>query len=194
MLPIRIDADIKAAVKGMNSLHAKHLPFASARTCTWLAQEGQTEVKRELPHQFILRNNWVRGGIRIDPATITSQQSQIGSITDFMGLQHSGGIKRPKKHKNLAIPVEAKKNKRSLITKANKPSNQLEKKNVFFGRTKHGKTAIFRRMPGHRLKMLYILTPTADIDPRFYLDKTVDRVVKTRFERLFTLSLDMAVK
>ncbi len=189
---IKIQTNSKEVAKRIGEMATKQFPFATARALTWTVKDAQKEVQRELPFDFTIRNNHVKRGIRITPANKRTLRAEVGSIDDFMALQAEGGIKRPK-GRRLAIPVNARRNKKDIIRRPHRPRSILAKKDHFKGRTRSGREAIFKRMPGHRLSLVYMLEPSARIKPRFNLEKTVNQVVQERFDRLFTLSMNDAV-
>lgn len=199
MLNTRVKVNVRDALKGMNDLAVKQIPFATARALTWTAQEAQKQERRELPHLFTLRNNFLKNSVGITAATKTNWTSMVGfktsagRSTDFMELQEEGGIKTPR-GRVIAIPVKARRNKKDLIPKAQRPKAALKKKNVFIGEPNGWPLGIYQRQGRHNLVMLFRLVPAAGIKKRLEMEKTVDRVVKERFSRLFNLSLDLATK
>lgn len=201
MLNVRIKVDIRNALKGMNELAAKHIPFATARALTWTAQDAQKAVQRELPHQFTLRNNFLKNSVGITAATKTNWTSMVGfktsagRNTDFMELQEDGGLKTPR-GRVIAVPTfYTRPNKRDIIRKHQRPKELMKKKHVFLGVPKGtGRPlGIYARSKG-KLSMMYLLVPVANIKQRLGMEKTVDRVVKERFFRVFNLSMDLATK
>jgi hypothetical protein len=201
---ITAHSNASQVAKQFGELANKQMPFAMARSLTWTAQESQKEIQRELPYEFTLRNNWTKQNIRITPAKKNLLLAAVGATdrVDYMGRQQTGGPKAPS-GKYIAIPVDAKRSKKDIIRKANRPRAILNKKNYFkiddttppderhnlpFG--------IYKRATNGNLgfSLMYRLIPIAQIKPRFHIEKTTNKVVKTRFERLFTLSMDMAIK
>jgi hypothetical protein len=51
-----------------------------------------------------------------------------------------------------------------------------------------------KRVKNQGLTMLYSLVPSGKVKPQLHIDKTVTTVVNSRYERVFTLSLDDAIK
>lgn len=199
MFGLKVETNAGRVAKQFGSLADKQIPFATARALTWTAQDGQREVRRELPHHFVLRNRFLEQSVGITAATKLKWTSVVGfrtssnRSTDFMNLQQDGGLKTPKR-RVIAVPVNARRNKKQLIPKGQKPKAVLKKKNTFIGEPNGRMLGIYQRQGHHKLTMLYRLIPAADIKQRLGMDKTVDRVVKQRFERLFNLSLDMALR
>lgn len=121
MIQVKVNADL--VNRRLTDLEQKQLPFATARALTWLAMDVQKEERRELPRRFTIRNTWVAKGIRIKPAKKTRLVAEVYSRDDFMERQEEGGTKRPKQGQHLAVPVDARRNKRGIITKANRPTS-----------------------------------------------------------------------
>lgn len=194
---ISISVDTTKAIKGLSQLAKDQLPFANARALTWTASDAQKAIRRELPRRFIIRNNYVSKGIRIEKATKANQAAKVGSVDEFMERQDKGGTKRPK-GRHVAIPVKIKRNKRDIVTKSNRPRRILDKSGPRqpFIATVKGRLGIYQRVTKARtpIQLLYALRPTTQVKARFELERTVQKVVDERFERLFKLSLDDAIR
>jgi hypothetical protein len=216
MIEISVKLD-RVLLDRLTDLHKKQIPFALARALTWTAQEAQKDIKDKLPSQFTLRNKFIQGGIQITPATKAGLVSEVGSITDFMGLQQEGGDKSPRVGKHLAIPVNVKGTAKGIIKKENRPRALLERGSYKSGRRKanrvfkidentpikkrHGlsygiyaaHTNQANRVKGRGITLLYALVRDAEVKPALEIDKTVEDTVSKRFPRLFSLSLDQAI-
>lgn len=110
-----MNVDATELVAGLNELQHKSLPFAMAKTLTGCVQRGQAAVVGGLDSKFILRNNFVRQGIRFKPAEKNSTRIEAdvhtkldtGSHPDFMGDQEAGGEKVPwGGHRYIAVPTK----------------------------------------------------------------------------------------
>lgn len=114
-----------------NRMTAGNFRFAVAKSLTNLAQLAQEEVKRQMPHRFIMRRNWISQGVRIKTASKSSLWSAVYSVDSggrrpFMTRQEYGGIKAPESGQHIAIPMKAvQPNKRALIRGDLKPKALL---------------------------------------------------------------------
>lgn len=223
---ISVESNIDRLIRDLTDAERKQLPFAIARSLTWTAQEIQTEVRRELPRRFIIRNTWVSKGIRITPADKRNMTAEVGSLEDFMERQEEGGTKYPTVGKHLAIPIKVKGTKRGIIRDKDRPKALLEagvyrstrkRSNRVFkidettdplirhglpmgiyashpDRNRKGKNRLPHRQGNKGLTLLYALEPKGDVKERWEFEKTALRTVERRFDRIFKLSLDDALK
>lgn len=203
-----MNIDVRVDSSGLNKwlgfLAQDLIPYACARTLTMLAQDAQAEVRRELPRRFTIRNTFVEKGVKIKPASKSNLQSEVyaqmeGAFSlDFMLLQEEGGTKRPR-GQNLAIPVDAKRSKRDIVTQANRPKALLRKKGYFISHQSTAQTAhlfpgVYKRMADHRLSLLFDLEPRASVPSRWDFVPTVLKVAQERLPRLLSLSVQDALK
>jgi hypothetical protein len=205
MITVRLQA--KNLIEELEILGNKHIPFAMARALTWVAIDSQKQIVREMPLHFIIRSNRVLKGIRTTPASKQTMTSSVGSIDDFMELQQTGGIKKPKgTAHNVSTPQGIRSSIKELIPKSKKPPSiagkiskrkeegkKARKKEPFWLRSE-GDSFLMTRFGTNKkdIKALYIMKKTVKLKPIFGLDKTVYKVVKQRWDRLFELSLDRA--
>jgi len=128
---VTINTDAGDLVRTLERFRVNQYPFAAAVALTRTAQDAQAEVRAELPTRFTIRNRWVSQGIRIVPAKKNCLEAEVGSRDDFMALQETVGIKRPR-GEPLAVPTEkVRRTKRGLISKAQRPRQVLQKPKVF---------------------------------------------------------------
>lgn len=199
MLILNIRSDAERIARQFGSIGMRQLPFALARGLTWLAQDAQKEVRRELPHRFIIRNHWTEKGIRIDMSRKNDYRVTVYTKDPYMDRHEEGAIKRPKRDSHLAIPDKIVRTKRGIIRKRDLP-DQLRSRNIFIinHRTKREKLnlpfGIYRRQGRKKPIRLYYLKPSVWVEPRWEFGRTVEKVVKARFHRVFSLSLDDAIR
>lgn len=189
----------------------EQLDFALVRTYTKAAQVAQAAVRAKIPQHFVLRNNFVLNGIRTQSATKQDPTAYVFGRTEgpfsiaFMLLHETGGIKKPR-NRNLAIPTgNVKRNKRDIVTKANRPRAQREKPTVFTitrstpHRYRHDmQPGIYRR--GHRGKekrkviLLFAFQPRARIKAQFNFVDTAIKAAQAALPKLFEESLIEAIR
>lgn len=194
---MNIQSNIKQAVVKLQSItDAKQLPFAIARALTVTARDVQDEVRNNLTQRFTLRNNWVRQGIQIQRATKQNLESMVFSRDAFMGLQEVGGAKSPLGN-YLAVPTSlVRRTPKDMIRKADRPKSLGNKAEVieFMGRKW---LALKRSRKGRNkndLRLMYLLVPRADIEPRLKLRDDGLRVSQAVFERRLQESLELALR
>jgi hypothetical protein len=93
--------DISGYVEEVEQTRSKDIPFATAKALTRVAQDAQSEVRRDAQADFTLRNNWTQQGIKITPAEKLSWPISAEVYTDtgndkapdYLEQQEDGGQK-----------------------------------------------------------------------------------------------------
>lgn len=198
-----VTVDTQAFKRDFNLLQREQFPFAFARALTWVASDAQKEVRRDIPRRFITRNKWVVQGVRTEKATKTKFESVVKHIDPYMTKHEDGDRKRPPQGKHLIAPAAVKKGKSGIVSKAQRRATLNEQNPNTFkidedtpgAKRHHLHFGIYKRnRRGRRPILLWSLFPTAPIKPVFHFEDTVRRTVQQRFERLFDVSLDQAMK
>jgi hypothetical protein len=191
---IRVVSDIDRFTRNMEDAARRHVPFAIARALTMTAKDAQVDVREELPRRFTIRNNWVPNGIRIKPATKTAPEAIVGSLEPFMARQETGGRKKPRSSSRIAVPVNARRNKRAIIPKGQRPGALKGKPKVFLVKTPSG-AGILRRLGKKRypVQILYWLKRGVQVKPRFGFQQTTGTTVRERFGPNFVEALSQAM-
>lgn len=196
---ISVRSDVAKATTRLDDLAQRQVPFATALALTMTAQDGQSGVQDSLPRRFTLRNNRVRSGIRITPATKSTLRAIVGSVDDFMEGQETGGTKRARDHSRVAVPVEARRNKRDLIPKSQKPAALRGRRRVLAWNgsnilSRKGGFGILERVGKARypLRVLYWLKKGVKLRPLLGLKGTVLDIVGRRFGLNFARAMEQA--
>ena len=194
---MNIQSNIKQAAAKLQSItDAKQLPFAIARALTVTARDVQDEVRNNLTQRFTLRNNWVRQGIQIQRATKQNLESMVFSRDAFMGLQELGGAKSPLGN-YLAVPTSlVRRTPKDMIRKADRPKSLGDKVEIIEFRGRKW-LALKRSRKGRNkndLRLMYLLVPRADIEPRLKLRDDGLRVSQAVFQRRLQESLELALR
>jgi hypothetical protein len=191
---IRVSDDVKRFTRDMDEAANRQVPFALARALTRTAQDAQGDVRSDLPRRFTIRNTWVSRGIRITPATKAKPEAIVGSLEPFMARQETGGPKRARSAHHVAVPVKAKRNKRDIIPKGQRPAALKGKPGIFKIVTASG-AGIMRREGKQRypLQILYWLKSDVTVRPRFGFQETTADTVRKRFGLNFVASLSDAM-
>lgn len=194
---MNIQSNIKQAVAKLQSItDAKQLPFAIARALTVTARDVQDEVRNNLTQRFTLRNNWVRQGIQIQRATKQNLESIVFSRDAFLGLHELGGAKSPLGN-YLAVPTSlVRRTPKDMIRKADRPKSLGDKVEIIEFRGRKW-LALKRSRKGRNkteLRLMYLLVPRADIEPRLKLRDDGLRVSQAVFDRRLQESLELALR
>ena len=214
---ISFDAD--RLTRELNDFGRNQVPFAMALALTRTVEEAREEARNRLPSQFTIRNTWVSKGFRVERARKDNLVSTLWHKDAYMGLQQSGGEKRPKAAKSVAIPhgdrfpgargTIAGKTSRSKwpgnIKRRVYLKDRSDPSTVFeFQRTgrrtrgKVGKHHIDRRFGPRQkdpnLKLMYVLKRGVRVTPRLDLDGTVVKVARARMAVNFKGFLEHAMR
>ncbi len=189
--------DISQVLKANDDLVNKQLPFATARALTLTAQDAQAAIRQSMPQNFTIRNAWSQRGIIIQPANknvIPARSAvMVGDIWNYLFLQESGGDKTPRSSQHLAVPEDIRSSPMQILRASLRPKELLQRKDVFVKDLGGGNQAIFQRLPGKRLQLLYILVPDAHIRSRLGLADTALKVGTARWPINFAASMQVAL-
>jgi hypothetical protein len=106
-----IDLDM-SEIKRALIVAPRQIPFAMAVALTRTAQAGQGDVLRDLGKSVKLRTDYLTsprrpGYIRMKPAKKDALEAQVGTTSDLMALEATGGEKESGKAGIQAIPTDA---------------------------------------------------------------------------------------
>jgi hypothetical protein len=83
MINVRITLD-PGWQKHLATLRKSSVNVAAAKALTFTAQDARDALKAEAPGLFVLRRNWIVGGIRYKPASGGRLNAVVGSIDKYM--------------------------------------------------------------------------------------------------------------
>lgn len=190
-----LEVNVPEVVFSLERLKSKQLPFATSLALNLTLKDAQDQVRKDLPRRFKLRRPWVSRGVQVKPSSKTKPWGVIMQRDSFMALHEAGGRKRPK-GRMLAVPVGAlqRRAKTRVLPRGQRPAGQLKKKNVYRGETKKGIPAIIKRGTARkRTEVLFLLLPSARIEPQFRFVPTVNKVVRKRWEKNFGKAMARAI-
>ncbi len=197
-IAIRVDHNLKQWRRKLSDFQRRQIPFAMSQALNDTAFDVRRHiVDRIWPNSFPRAANkrFPNVAFRVKKATKRNLESVVFDRLkrDWLMLHIRGGTKRPWTSRNLAVPVGVKRTATGRISAAKSPRNL---QNSFIG---EGGTAIFQRVGGkrqRRIKMMYALTPTAQIDRVFPFFRQarlkVDQVFPRHFARRFKKALATA--
>ncbi|TXL78249.1 hypothetical protein FHP25_08645 [Vineibacter terrae] len=110
-----------------------------------------------------------------------------------MARQETGGTKTARDHSRVAVPSEARRNKRGMIPRGERPAGLRGKPRVFLMKTPGG-VGIVRRVTKkrHPIQFLYWLKADVQVKPAFGFKRTVGTTVSRVFGPNFVQALDQA--
>jgi hypothetical protein len=168
------------ATENLRQIATKQIPFVVAKTLTQIAQQSQTEVRKNIREKFFIRkkSGGFESSIRIKPATKTKLTAEVYTMAAFAALQQTGGIKKAK-DRRLAIPSYQGINQVKKRSDANSPSHYLAG-DAFKIKTKSGQEVIAQRK-GKELKILFFLRKSTQVDKKLDMIEITTNTVKDRF-------------
>ncbi len=195
MIEIRCNIDPQDALKMLNELRTKQLPYASALALTRTAQDVQSTIRAELPEHFIIRRPWVRQGIRIVPARKgdwPAQASQVYSRDWFMYYQEEGGTKSGSESVPRG-PLAAMSEGGTVIPRPKWPGRLLAQRGGHDTGYFYERSAVYQRLPGHRLAKMWQLLPSVDVKARWEMRHRSAQVATEAFQGEFAKAMGQAV-
>jgi hypothetical protein len=185
---------VNATKKGSFNGAAKQIRFAAAVGLTRTAKDGQAAVSAKLADNFTLRTRWYEPsnamGIRVKAAKKTDLAAEIKTKADWLEKFETGEEKLPRR-RFLAIPTSnVRRNKRDIITRANRPA-QLRDKRTFLLETRRGLTLFQRKYRGKRsfIVPLYLMRQHARTPKRPSFYAPARHAALTRFGKNFADAL-----
>jgi hypothetical protein len=191
-----MSCDISQVLAWADDLVKNQLPFAVARALTLTAKDAQSAIQAQMPGRFTIRNTWSQRGIVVQPASKTSFPLMsavfVGDIWNYLFLQESGGVKTGRSG-SVAVPEDIRTSPTQILRDSLRPKALMQRKDVFIKDLGGGNRAIYQRLPGHALKLLYVLIPDASIKPRLGLVETAQQIGQQRWAINFQASLVVAL-
>lgn len=213
MTPIEIQTNIPEVRKELRFLFRDQIPFATSHALN-LTGRGVVAAQRDrMEEEFTIRRPWVLRGFRIlEPSTKRRLVTEVGvhSSRAFLDIHEEGGTKEPG-GEHLAIPQEARRTKKGVVSRAERPralkfkfQGKGEKGEVWRGEKRTwlllrsgGTGAIFRRLGRGvrtRLRLLFTFTEEADIEPRLGAEATANTVIQETFAQNFDFAFRRAIR
>ena len=232
MIEIEVDLEGVDIPKWIRGIYRDQLPFVTARTINAVALSFQ-KAQREHQHRiFDVRNRtFIDRSVKIKPfAKKTSLFARVSidppggqERADILTKFESGGTKRPRDGRSLAVPADAQRLKRGRVRKADRPKElgfrlhgkgpEAEvfrgKKRTFLIRRPDGTGGIYRRtgsstamvsslatrnVRDSNIQTLFRFTPTARIDSNLNFVSIAQRVVAAELGEAFNREFDRAVR
>lgn len=184
----------------------KQVYFATANALTQTGVKSAESLKDQLGKKFNIKrkgllrqyNPYPKRGMVV-PAnkkqSISRMYTEIGypvrsnngSLLPRMDWHIKGAIKRPKKHRNIAVPLTKKK-----ITKSQRPSALLKKRNYYI--TKINNKSFIAKHSRNSFKPVYVLKKQARIKKRLEFNEVIVRTFSRHLRRNFIKSMKYAMR
>ena len=208
-MEIRLLDNVSNLTKAIDAFGKNQIPFAAMRTLNEVAKQTRTRViDKSWPGDVTVRNpRFMRASMMtISPrsnniATKNNLRVTVGNYPsghkmhrDYLQRLAVGGTKRPR-GTSLAIPGRdghLKMRASGGVTKANRPRQILNRKNVFRIKSQKGADLIVRRATKARypLQVLYLMENDANVRKQFdfYHDAnmTARRAMQAEFRKQFS--------
>jgi hypothetical protein len=188
-------------------INANQIPFATAKSLTMTAQDGQRGVQEHMGEKFVLRQqSFMKKGVRISAATKAKLEAIVGDIHGFMELQETGGTKLPYKE-FICVPIigGARSSLSANIRDDDKPHAVMSRGGFIRNGVMYAVLVRRQRMAkgtqGPRfatrtgdIKPMYVLVHQAHLKDRYQFLATVTAIVQANFRNNFALAFQQAVR
>lgn len=213
---IDIKVDLSALTLGLSDLQQRQIPFAASKALNATALDVQAAERRRLREVFTLRREqWADQSIKIthfakksEPwatIAISPPGASGASRADVLGKFEMDTSKRSIAGRHVAIPIDARRNKRDIITKANRPgalnlrqvgNRIIGDKRTFLVKTAGGREFILQRTGrGARssIRALFMLVDQVKLTPDLHYRLTAQATIDRVWERHFLTWLEQAL-
>jgi hypothetical protein len=200
-----VKVDITSAIKALDDIQKRQLPFAMANSLTQTAKQGQNAMLTRLPYIFTLRNTWTARGIRIVPASkrddepfsvVFADTSGPRSLNNYLLLQDTGGEKVTHMgRKYICVPIRQnlKVSQTGLIPDAMRPKALIDSGRGFKVQMKDGRLFLFMRVGtgDHHTSIVPVYRMVSEVHVKAVLD--LEKIVKDIADQNFSENFDEAM-
>ena len=214
MFAFRVTLDTTQWEKDLTLLQQKQLPFARSLAINRLGEAFQKAERERIAQSFTLRRPdfiFREGVKRLGPAATKASPTVTFGVSDradFLRKFEPGETKRPTKGAghSIAVPQQVRRNKRDLITAANRPRSLVQTGKarkgagrVFVLKEKRGRIGpgVFQttgRKGKGAVKFLYGLEPQVRTPELLGFLDTAKRVANEQWPRIFLAAFDDALR
>lgn len=99
---------LKQLEKDLKVFAARSLPYAARDALNKSGWAARGHAQDNIRKKFIERNKWTRGSVRVRTTAnlrVDQMEVEVGSTEEYMGKQETGGIKRSRTGRSVAIPT-----------------------------------------------------------------------------------------
>ncbi len=134
----------------LRRLNTRGLRFAEVETINRAAFATMKESRQNVEQQMTLRNKWTQRSIRVQKATMSRSEAEVGSIAPHMETQEIGASEDAQGKHGVAIPTSVSSGegrgrapRQRLVRRPNKVSSiQLAKNKRFASRKQRNAVAV----------------------------------------------------
>ncbi len=192
----------------LNRMAANQVPFATSKAINETAKDFQKVQTAHIRKEFIERNPiFIKRAVKIKPfankrrlsATVQIEPPGGQRTTDILSKFEEGGTKRPRQGRHLAIPIEVRRTKRGIVSKAQRPRafqfREIGKRIVGLKRTfiVPG-VGILQRRGKRKVRLLYAFARAVPIPAALDFVENAKRVVRVIFPRRFRKAFQQAMR
>ncbi len=196
-MQLNVRSNIREFTAGMTDIQRRQIPYALSRALNDTAVSVQSAEVENVQRVFKNKKNWWNRnnrntGIRVEFSSKKKLTASVYTNAHFAQMQEDGGTKLPRK-RYIAIPTnQAPKN----IQKSGGVAKALSNPRSFIS-SYNGETnaAVYQRKgkKTYPLKVLFVLTPKAEVKPAMhYMDTAMNRA-KRDFNGYFAERLSVAL-
>jgi hypothetical protein len=210
-MTISIRLDTKPLIDKLSAIEKTQLPFALSLAINNTGLDFQKAERARFAQVFTERRKDFlekQGVKRIGPAATKRNPSVTFGVdpkASFLTKFEGGTEKVPTRGSSLALPVDIKRNKRDIITRANRPRALIDRLagktgagSVFVLKQAKGKLrpGVYQRTgrKGQAIKLLYSFQPKAKTPRVLDFALTFKATVDARFQINFTKAMADALK
>lgn len=200
MVTLKVESNIRDVELGMRVLgknFAKGIRNALSDTAFAARQEV---VSRTFPSAFPnAPKTWPRAIMKVEKATTQSLAASVydKTMVDYLPRQETGGVKRPKRSRMIAVPTkDVKKTRRGLPRKGFAPADLLAAGGRGFVMRRGGRLLIFQRTGKARLpvRAMYTLVRQARIRPVLKFTLDISAFARKRFVNEFRDEIEHTIR
>lgn len=134
---INVDAkEIRQMEKDLEVFAKQALPYATRHTLNQLAWRGRQYAQANIDREFIERNKWTRGSVRVQQTkslNMERQASAVGSTEDYMARQEFGEVISAEGQHGHPIPTGAAAGQKGKVPRTRVPQRKNRMRNIRLG-------------------------------------------------------------
>lgn len=121
-----VTIDTRKFTAALKDIQESQLPFATMKAMNESAIKGQDAERLRMQSEFTIRRPWVLQGVKINRGDFATKRKlevrvSVDADRDFLNKFEFGTPKTPRDGKAIAVPIEARRNKATLVADSAKP-------------------------------------------------------------------------
>lgn len=210
-----IDVDFKHFTRDMTALQQEQIPFALKTGLNNTMLEVQKAERHRLHEVFTIRRDvWAERSIKMTHFATKSERWATLAISppgradrsDIFGKFETETSKESIAGRHIAIPIKARRNKRDIITKGNRPgalnlrqegNRVLGDKRTFLVKLSGGRELILQRTGRGRrsdLRALFYLVERVQLEPDLHYMLTAEGTITREWNGLMETAFEQALR